>query len=406
MRNNPLVSVIIPVYNRAAMVGQAIKSVLAQTYPYSEIIVVDGHSTDNTLEVLASFGGRISILQQTGKGIGNARNEGIAAAQGELIAFLDSDDYWLPRKLELQVRFLQRHPAIDLVHTDFRSVNQDGELIRASAETPLRLVSPAEFAQYEMVYNCIALSTVCLRQKVLPKPNTFDITIRASEDWNLWVQLLLQGCKFSYIPEVLAVYQVHLDALSFYAPPSFSGERIVEQALSQPLDFLKPEQARWVKQRAFTMKKMWAATNKYNQGEKREAAQHLQELLESYHYQNLPLEFLATFASLIPGFTLSPAERAQVELEAVEFAATALDFTKIGASEKQVKSLRQILVNVAKLRIYLTQKRRINLNYLQQILRANPIILVDNRLLKRIGTTVQLQLKARWRKAVYKISPR
>jgi glycosyltransferase involved in cell wall biosynthesis len=104
----PLVSVIIPTYNRAHVVPEAIESVLLQTYPHIEVIVVDDGSTDNTPECLQQFASRVRVITQANAGPAAARNRGIEVAKGELIAFLDSDDLWLPTKLERQVTLLEQ----------------------------------------------------------------------------------------------------------------------------------------------------------------------------------------------------------------------------------------------------------------------------------------------------------
>lgn len=105
--NNILVSVIIPTYNRAHTIERALDSVFAQTWPHLEVIVVDSASTDGTVERVQRYGDRVRVLREKKEGPGPARNAGIRAATGEIIAFLDSDDAWLPQKLERQVRLLQ-----------------------------------------------------------------------------------------------------------------------------------------------------------------------------------------------------------------------------------------------------------------------------------------------------------
>src|SRR5687767_13189801 len=107
MESTPLVSVIIPTYNRASVVCRAIDSVLGQTYGNIEVIVVDDGSTDETLERLHSYGDRIRVLTQANAGPSVARNRGIAVATGGIVAFLDSDDYWLPTKVARQVVLLE-----------------------------------------------------------------------------------------------------------------------------------------------------------------------------------------------------------------------------------------------------------------------------------------------------------
>lgn len=124
MASEPLVSVIIPTYNRAPLIGAAIQSVLDQTYKNIEIIVVDDGSTDDTQRALEPFAGRLNSLVTTNGGPSHARNIGMKAASGKYIAFLDSDDLYLPQKLELQVAFMEAHPDIGLVSTEYSSMRQ------------------------------------------------------------------------------------------------------------------------------------------------------------------------------------------------------------------------------------------------------------------------------------------
>jgi glycosyltransferase involved in cell wall biosynthesis len=128
-----LVSVIIPTYNRAAMIGDAIRSVLAQTYPHYEIIVIDDGSTDDTPAVLERFAGAIRVMRQQNAGAGIARNRAINAARGELIAFLDSDDEWMPHKLALQVDIMRARSDIGFLFTEFVVRKDDGAILRRGA---------------------------------------------------------------------------------------------------------------------------------------------------------------------------------------------------------------------------------------------------------------------------------
>src|SRR5258708_4266873 len=111
MRNKPTVSVIIPTYNRAALISKTIENVFQQIYQDIEIIVVNDGSTDDTLEKLASFGEKIRVISQANAGPSAARNRGVEVAEGEIIAFQDSDDSWMPSKLERQVALLNRAGA-------------------------------------------------------------------------------------------------------------------------------------------------------------------------------------------------------------------------------------------------------------------------------------------------------
>ena len=125
----PLVSVIIPTYNRAKYLRQCIESALSQDYPNIEVIVVDNgsiNSTSETPQILASFGNKIKCLKEEKKGTSAARNKGLRAARGEFIAFLDDDDFYLPGKISLSVRKLQEDHSVSLVYTDYVRVNTKG----------------------------------------------------------------------------------------------------------------------------------------------------------------------------------------------------------------------------------------------------------------------------------------
>jgi glycosyltransferase involved in cell wall biosynthesis len=130
-----LVSVIIPTYNRAYIVGHAVDSVLAQTYSNIEIIIVDDGSTDDTRSVIAKYDSRVRYAHQNNGGVPAARNHGFSLARGEFIALLDSDDAWHPNKLELQIAFMRKHPEVGMVWTDMTAIRDDGSRV---ADTYLR----------------------------------------------------------------------------------------------------------------------------------------------------------------------------------------------------------------------------------------------------------------------------
>ena len=183
--NAPLVSVIIPTFNRATMVGQAVESVLAQTFSDFELIVVDDGSTDETEKVLSGYLDQILYLQQPNRGVSAARNRGIRRARGQLIAFLDSDDLWLPEKLFRQTRFFHHRPEALICQTEEiwirngRRVNPkkrhqklSGDIFVPSLE--LCLVSP---------------SAVMLRRLLFDEIGFFDEALPACEDYDLWLRI-------------------------------------------------------------------------------------------------------------------------------------------------------------------------------------------------------------------------
>lgn len=124
----PSVSVIVPTYNRAALIGRALESALRQTRPGDEVIVVDDGSVDDTPRVLEEFGNRIVAIRAARGGAGRARNLGLARARGELVAFLDSDDEWLPRKLDIQRAFMTHRPDVLYSFTNFQVEDRRGRI--------------------------------------------------------------------------------------------------------------------------------------------------------------------------------------------------------------------------------------------------------------------------------------
>lgn len=199
--SNPTVSVIIPVYNGAPFVGFAIDSVLAQHFPAAEIIVVNDGSVDGTLEALERFGSRIKLISIPNGGVSNARNVGIRASIGELIAFLDADDVWEPEKLRLQVEALQAFPEAGLCCCDYMTYNW---AIRARTnhfalfqEDPAFVPDrPLEADPFGVLirYNFVGTaSTVVVRRSLLDRIGLFDVSYRQAEDYDLWLRCALHA---------------------------------------------------------------------------------------------------------------------------------------------------------------------------------------------------------------------
>ena len=185
MQNNPLVSIIIPVFNRPAFVKAAVDSVLEQTYGNREIIIVDDGSTDATPAVLAGYGGAINVLHQANLGVSAARNAGIRAACGDLIAFLDSDDYWLPRKLGQQVAFFRDHPEALVCQTEEIWV-RNGRRVNPKK----RHQKPSgNIFEPSLALCLLSPSAVMLRKSLLEEVGLFDESMPACEDYDLWLRI-------------------------------------------------------------------------------------------------------------------------------------------------------------------------------------------------------------------------
>ncbi|MBI5550193.1 MAG: glycosyltransferase family 2 protein [Desulfobacterales bacterium] len=181
----PLVSVVVPTFNRAAQIGAAVDSVLAQSYPHWELIVVDDGSQDETPLMLSAYGERIRTIRQENRGVSAARNRGILAAAGEFIALLDSDDHWLPDKLAAQVAYFRQHPALMLCQTEEIWV-RNGR--RVNPKTRHRKFAGMIFEK-TLPLCLISPSAVMLRRSLLDEVGLFDETLPACEDYDLWLRI-------------------------------------------------------------------------------------------------------------------------------------------------------------------------------------------------------------------------
>lgn len=206
----PLVSAVIPTYNRADTVARAVDSVLAQTYPRIETIVVDDGSTDDTAAVLARYGERIRVIRQPNAGASAARNAGIRAATGEIVTFLDSDDRWLPAKTERQVALLARAgPSVVCCICDTTMRYAGGRELRAfeqsalapgRAETIWTNVLPVLATRF-LLFNQAA----AVRRPALLACGGFDEELWVMEDYDLALKLAARG-PWAVISEPLVVW--------------------------------------------------------------------------------------------------------------------------------------------------------------------------------------------------------
>ncbi len=210
INNKPLVSVIIPTYNRARLLPAAIQSVLEQGYPNTEIILVDDGSTDNTKEVLLQFGNKINVVNQENRGAASARNNGVRSSKGDIVAFLDSDDLWLPTKLERQVTLLEKSDKtipcclcnIELAYSGGRIGSSfDLSLISPSIEEGLWLNVLEVLATRFILFN----QSVAIRREALEKVGGYDENFLFMEDYDLALRLALIG-PWAFIRQPLVIW--------------------------------------------------------------------------------------------------------------------------------------------------------------------------------------------------------
>ncbi len=184
-KKNPLVSVIIPTYNRGWILKEAIDSVLAQDFADFELIVVDDGSTDNTQDILSSYKENIVVLRQDNKGVSSARNRGVVSASGQFIAFLDSDDLWLPKKLSMQVGFFNTNPDALICQTEEKWFRNG---IRVNPKKRHKKLTGDIFEP--SLYLClVSPSAVMIKCSLFEKTGMFDETLPACEDYDMWLRV-------------------------------------------------------------------------------------------------------------------------------------------------------------------------------------------------------------------------
>jgi glycosyltransferase involved in cell wall biosynthesis len=206
------ISVVIPAYNATAYIERAIRSVLAQSRPADEIIVVDDGSTDNTAEIVRRFADAVKLIGQANAGVSAARNVGIRAAVGDWIAFLDADDEWLPEYLQAQAELLSRNPHLVWSAANYMTSyagRQAAEIPPAFVEKLLR--GKNYFDDYFPAYTqgFIGCSdTMLIRKNVLLEAGLFPVQLRLAEDIDLWWRIAYRYPQIGFLPQPLAIYHL------------------------------------------------------------------------------------------------------------------------------------------------------------------------------------------------------
>jgi glycosyltransferase involved in cell wall biosynthesis len=215
MDHSPKVTVIIPCYNRGKYIAETIESVLNQTYPNVEVVVVDDGSTDDSREVLEQYSDRIRVLEHPGRvnrGQSAALNLGILSSESEYVAFLDSDDLFVPEKIEKQVRFLEGNPQFGLVYANGHAINENGKVIFRFYDKSHKEESDPN----RVLLDCYFLlpNNALLRRKVLDKAGLFDESLRSAQDHDMAIRVT-EVTKIAYLDECLFKYRRHCESISY-----------------------------------------------------------------------------------------------------------------------------------------------------------------------------------------------
>lgn len=209
------VSTIIPTFNRADFLAEAIQSVLQQTRPAEEIIVIDDGSTDNTEQVVARHGGSLRYVWQNNSGPAAARNRGLREARGDYIAFLDSDDLWVPHKLESQLTFFSRNPEVDFVFANMANFSGTKAVNAPEIKNrKLHAYLATNAAWLEDLFACLVVEnviptpTVMCKRSAVEKVGFFDEKLRVAEDLDYWLRST-EMCRWGFIDDVLLLRRRH-----------------------------------------------------------------------------------------------------------------------------------------------------------------------------------------------------
>jgi glycosyltransferase involved in cell wall biosynthesis len=306
----PKVSVIIPVYNSEVSVAETLSSVIAQTYRDLEIIIVDDGSTDNSIDICQQFPDeRIKIVHQKNRGLAGARNTGIRHAQGEFLAFIDSDDVWLSEKLEKHLLHFYNSPQVGVSFSRSQFIDDQSKPVGIYQMPKLTNITP----EYLFCRNPIGNgSAVVIRREVLTaikfeanlygevEDFYFDDRFRQSEDIECWLRIALQtNWQIEGIPEALTLYRLNSGGLSANILKQYeSWEKILVKTQVYHPDFIK----QWGnKARAYQLR--YLARRATRQRETKMAVDLINQALKT-HWQIIWEEPRRTFISVIAAYLL------------------------------------------------------------------------------------------------------
>lgn len=225
----PLVSIVTPSYNQASFLETTIRSVLEQDYPFVEYFVMDGGSTDGSVDIIRKYTGQLSgWVSEKDRGQGDAINKGLARAKGGIAAWLNSDDYYLPGAISSAVKLFEQNPDVALVYADMLAVDQNGQTLNV-----------LRYGQYTLedllCFQIIGQPAVFFRREAYEKAGGLDISFHYMLDHHLWIRIARQG-RILYVPQTWAVARYHPGAKNLQLAVEFPREafRILDWAKGQP----------------------------------------------------------------------------------------------------------------------------------------------------------------------------
>lgn len=241
MTHHETISVIVPCYNAAAWIGEALRSVYAQQWPALEVVVVDDGSSDDSVALVEREFPQAKVLRQQNGGAAAARNAGIRVASGQWVAFIDADDYWLPGKLEAQMTLLAACPEAGVACTSWvfwtsaepAPSAQLLEALRKDEDNPTRWEGPTGWIYPDLLLGCqVWTSTVVMRTTLLRELGGFDTSLQIGEDYDLWLRASRQT-QILRVKRPLALYRQHPHSLTKQAPQRNFEAEVVHRAIAR-----------------------------------------------------------------------------------------------------------------------------------------------------------------------------
>ena len=277
----PRVSVIVPSYNRAQMLPRALESIFAQTYKDYEVIVVDDGSKDETPEVMKQFLGRVKYIRKENGGSASARNRGIEESGGKYIAFLDSDDYWVPEKLEVQVQVLDAHPNVGIVYARMPIINDKGERVGTKPAG----ISGRNFKELLEHWGDLPTSTVMTRRECFEKAGKFDTALTTMQDIDMWLRIARHYDLYEIESKVLAYYSRHGEQITSSKIKVYGGLVTIYKKILKTFDDAPKD----LMHRRIALHQYMLSRSYYDEGFYGPAWQNLTEVLRHYPHVGILL---------------------------------------------------------------------------------------------------------------------
>jgi glycosyltransferase involved in cell wall biosynthesis len=231
--DKPLVSITTPSCNQAAFLEQAIQSVLAQSYPYIEYSVMDGDSTDGSVDVIQRYADRLAYWEsQPDRGQAHAINKGLLRARGEIIGWLNADDVLLPSTVSDVVRAFERHPEVDVVYGRLERIDARGSVI----PTPNLPKDRIEFSRAYVVDECLVNQPGSFwRRRIMEKVGMLDERLVYALDYEWWIRMALSGARFLRLPQIVAKFRLSEDSKTVSRSAAMAQEQlgVLERLLAQ-----------------------------------------------------------------------------------------------------------------------------------------------------------------------------